>query len=173
MRKLTYGAACSLDGYIARPDGGVDWLKWSDDVQRLTGEYWSRVDAVLMGRKTYEVARASGSGAYPGVANYLFSRTLAESPQPDVTLVREDAATFVTELRARDGGEICVIGGGELAATLIRAGLVDDVGVNVHPILLGDGVPLFHRMPRSLDLELVRFEPIAHGCLYALYRVLR
>jgi dihydrofolate reductase len=64
LRKLTYGAACSLDGYLARADDRVDWLHWSDDVQRLTGEYWPRVDTVLMGRKTYDVARALGSGTW-------------------------------------------------------------------------------------------------------------
>jgi dihydrofolate reductase len=53
MRKVTYGAACSFDGYIARPDGSVDWLIWSKDVARLTSSYWQRVDTVLMGRKTY------------------------------------------------------------------------------------------------------------------------
>jgi dihydrofolate reductase len=97
VRKITYGAACSLDGYIARPDNGVDWLRWSDDVQRLTASYWERVDTVLMGRKTYDVARAAGRGAYPSVQNYVFSRTLRDDPEPDVRLVRNSAEGFVRE----------------------------------------------------------------------------
>lgn len=173
MRKVTYGAACSLDGYIAEPDGGVGWLRWSDDVRRLTSVYWDRVDTVLMGRKTYEVARAAGSGAYPSMANYVFSRTLQDDPEPAVRLVRTDAVAFVQYLKSQVGKEICVMGGGELARSLSDADLIDEVGVNVHPILLGDGVPLFHRMSRKRELDLIQYEPIAEQCVYLLYRVRR
>lgn len=173
MRKVTYGAACSLDGYIARPGGEVDWLRWSDDVQRLTTAYWQAVDTVLMGRKTYEVARGSGSGAYPGAANYVFSRTLPDDPEPGVRLVRDAPAEFVRELKGREGGEICVMGGGELAQALFDADLVDEVGVNIHPVLLGEGIPLFRPLSQQIDLELIHCEPLSRGCLYALYRVCR
>ena len=173
MRKVTYGAACSLDGFIASMDDGVDWLRWSDDVQRLTSAYWERVDTVLMGRKTYAVARASGSGAYPSVTNYVFSRTLTEDPEPGVRLVRGTAEGFVRELKAARGGEICVMGGGELAQVLFEADLIDEVGVNVQPILLGSGIPMFRRMSRSRDLELIQWEQISGGCAYLLYRIRR
>lgn len=173
MRKLTYGAACSLDGYIAREDGSVDWLQWSPDVARLTATYWAGVDTVLMGRKTYEVARAAGTGAYPGVTNYVFSRILAADPELNVSLVREDAAEFVRRLKTEPGRGICLMGGGELAHTLLEAGLVDEVGVNIQPIILGAGVPFLHRLPRATDLELLELEQIAGGCVYILYRVRR
>jgi hypothetical protein len=101
---------------------------------------------MLMGRRTYEVARASGSGAYPSVTSYVFSRTLTEDPEPDVHLVRDDAATFVADLKGRPGKGIGVMGG---------------------------GIPLFHPLPSEIALELERFEPIAGGCLYPLYRVRR
>lgn len=172
MRKLTYGAACSLDGYIARPGGEVDWLRWSDDVQRLSSAYWARVDTVLMGRKTYEVGKAKGMGAYPSMTNYVFSRTLTEDPEPGAELVRESAVEFVEGLKRREGGEICVMGGGELAQSRFAAGLIDEVGVNIHPVLLGAGVPLFRDPGRQIDLELLRTEPLSGGCVYALYRVL-
>lgn len=171
MRKVTYGAACSLDGYIARRDGGVEWLQWSGDVQRLTAAYWTRVDTVLMGRKTYEAARALGSGAYPGVTNYVFSRTLRESPEPGVRLVRENAVELVADLKRQPGGEICVLGGGELAQTLLEADLVDEVGVNIQPVLLGAGIPLFKQLPHTIQLELIQTETLAGGCVYALYSV--
>ena len=171
MRKVTYGAACSLDGYIARADGGVDWLHWSGDVQRLTAEYWAGVDTVLMGRKTYDVARALGSGAYPSVTNYVFSRTLRQDPESDVHLVREDAAGFVADLKNRTGRNICVMGGGELAQSLFTAGLIDEVGVNIQPVLLGAGVPLFQPLQREIKLELTRSEILDGGCVYALYNV--
>jgi dihydrofolate reductase len=172
MRTVTYGAGCSLDGFIARPGGEVDWLHWSDDVKRLSEAYWSRVDTVLMGRKTYEAGKAHGAGAYPGVTNYVFSRSLNPAAEPKVTIIRENAANFVDELKRATGREICVMGGGELAQTLFDADLIDEVGVNVHPVLLGEGIPLFRRLARQMDLSLVKVEPLANDCLYALYRVL-
>ena len=173
MRKVTYGAACSLDGFIAHSDDGVDWLRWSEDVQRITASYWERVDTVLMGRRTYDVARRRGTGAYPSVANFVFSRTLSSDPEPGVRLVREEAATFVRRLKETHGGEICVMGGGNFACTLFEADLIDEVGANIHPILLGEGVPLFQVMSKSHNLELITCEPIAQGCVYLLYRVIR
>lgn len=173
MRKVTYGAACSLDGFIATVDHSVDWLHWSDDVQRLTSSYFERVDTVLMGRKTYDVARAMGTGAYPSVSNYVFSRTLPDDPEPGVLLVRDPADAFVRQLKASPGGEICVMGGGELAQALFEADLIDEVGVNIQPVLLGSGIPLFRPMSRRRGLELLRSERIDGGCMYLLYRVLR
>ena len=94
MRKVTYGAACSLDGFIAGPGGAMDWLHWSDDVTRLMAETWSKTDAVLIGRKTWEVSAESGGGgegAMAGVEGYVFSRTLTELPAgTGATLVRTE-----------------------------------------------------------------------------------
>jgi len=174
MRTVTYGAACSLDHYIARADGAVDWLHWSDDVSAITAEFWKGVDAVLMGRKTWEVAAASGGGGggSGGVEGYLFSRTLTEAPA-GMQLVTEDAGGFVARLKERSGKGICVMGGGELAASLFEAGVIDEVGINVHPLLLGSGIPLFPPMARQVELELVENRPLAGGCTYLLYRVKR
>src|SRR5688572_27276771 len=68
MRTVTYGAACSLDGFIAGRDGAIDWLHFSRDVEEVMGEYWSTVDAVLMGRKTWEFAAAQGMDGQQGSA---------------------------------------------------------------------------------------------------------
>lgn len=173
LRKITYGAACSLDGYIARRSGEVDWLLWSDDVTRLSAGYLAGVDTILMGRKTYEAGRAQGARAEPRFATYVFSRTLETAPEPNVTLVREDAAAFVATLKTQPGRDICLMGGSELAHALLTADLVDEVGVNIHPVILGEGIPLFLPMPREIKLELVRDERIARDCLYAVYRVRR
>src|SRR5262249_46727431 len=91
MRKVTFGGANSLDNFIARPDPSVDWLMWGKEAAAYTADFWKSIDTVLMGRKTYEVAVASGQGrGYPGVKNFVFSRTLREVPD-GVTIVREDA----------------------------------------------------------------------------------
>src|SRR5688572_24090217 len=102
MRKVIYGAACSLDGFISGADGAIDWLHFSRDVQSVMAETWARVDTVLMGRKTYEVAAASGGGGgdeTSGIAGYVFSRTLT-TVTPPATLVSSDAVEFVRDLKA-------------------------------------------------------------------------
>ena len=172
-RKVTFGVASSLDGFIARADHAVDWLLWSDEVSEITSEFWKTVDTVVMGRKTYEAAVALGMTAYPNVKNYVFSRTMAETPDPRVEIVSTDAVEFVCALKAAEGAGICVMGGGELARSLLEADLVDELGTNLHPVLLGSGIPLFHPMSRQIDLELIETKVLKTGCVYVLYRVKR
>src|SRR5687768_15336914 len=167
MRTVTYGAACSLDGFIAAADGAIDWLHFSRDVQEVMATYWKTVDTVLMGRKTWEFAAAHADEAPPmsGITTYVFSRTLPPIDRPGVQLVSTDAGAFVRELKARPGGDICVMGGGELATSLLAAGVVDEVGANVHPVLLGAGVPLFRDTGRRIPLELAECRTLDGGCV--------
>jgi dihydrofolate reductase len=171
MRKVTFGLANSLDNFIARADDSVDWLYWSKDVTAITAAFWKTIDTVVMGRKTYEVALRHGMASYPGVKNYVLSRTLKPSPDLPVEIISEDAAAFVRKLKRRQGKGICLMGGGELARSLFEAGLIDEVGLNVHPVLLGSGVPLFHAMSRQVDLELLECKKLKGGCVYLMYRV--
>jgi dihydrofolate reductase len=173
MRTVTYGAACSLDGFIAAADGAIDWLHFSRDVQETVAAYWKTVDAVVMGRRTWEVAAGQGGagGGSPGVATYVCSRTLPAIERPGVTLVSSDAAEFVRELKGQPGRGICVMGGGELARSLLAAGVVDEVGLNIHPVLLGQGVPLFRDPGHRVPLELIECRTIDGGCVLATYRV--
>ena len=176
MRTVTYGAACSLDGFITAPDGAMDWLHFSPDVQAVMGDYWKTVDTMLMGRKTWEFAVAQGGvdgggGATGGVTTYVFSRTLDPIDRPGVQLVRSDAGAFVRDLKAQPGRGICVMGGGELGTALLEAGVVDEVGLNIHPVLLGSGTPLFRDAHRRIPLELIENRTIDGGCVLATYRV--
>jgi dihydrofolate reductase len=164
--------ANSLDNFIARKDHAVDWLYWSEDVQAVTAELWKTIDTVLMGRKTYEVAaRGGGKGSYPGVKTYVFSRTLKKKRTKAVEIVPDDAAEFVRDLKDREGKGICVMGGGELARSLFEANLIDEVGLNIHPVLLGSGIPLFLEMKRQIDLELLSCKTLQGGCVLVMYRV--
>jgi len=174
MRKLVFGGANSLDNYLARPDHAVDWLLWGEEAAAITAAFWGTIDTVLMGRKTFEVAVRSGQqGGYPGVETYVFSRTLEHDPGGSVTIVRSDAVEFVRGLKAQDAKDICLMGGGELARSLFEADLIDEIGFNIHPLLLGNGVPLFHPMSRQIDLELQECRPFANGCVYVRYLVRR
>jgi dihydrofolate reductase len=172
MRTVTYCGATSLDMFVAGPGGAVDWIVWSDDAQQLMAEYWATIDTILMGRKTYEfAAKGGGGGEMPGVTSYVFSRTLKSVPR--ATVVSEGAGGFVRALKAQPGKGIMLMGGGELARALFEADVIDEVGVNIHPVLLGSGVPLVAGLARPINLELVSCRPIHGGCVYARYRVKR
>jgi len=177
MRIVTYGAACSLDGFIAPSDGSMDWLHFSRDVQDIMAKYWATIDTMLMGRKTWEVAMASGGGGggggggeMSGITTYVFSRTL-RSVGHGAHLVSDDPGEFVRHLKEQPGRGICVMGGGELAQSLFAAGVIDEVGLNVHPILLGSGVPFFRDAGRRIALELTESRVLDGGCVFMNYRV--
>ena len=85
----------------------------------------------------------------------------------------DDAVGFVRELKRQPGKDICLMGGGELARPLFEAGLIDEIGFNVHPVLLGSGIPAFHPMTRQIDLELKECKPFKNGCVHVTYRIRR
>lgn len=175
MRKITFGCANSLDNFIARKDGELDWLIWSDEVREIMNEYWKKVDTVLMGRKTYEIALAQSKGAknpYPNIKSYVFSKTLAAKKDEEVEIVTSNAVEFVKILKQQDGKEICLMGGGDFAKTMFEAGLIDEVGFNIHPVLLGAGIPLFLEMKKQINLELIESTTLKNGCVIVRYRVI-
>lgn len=175
MRKVTFGGANSLDNFIARKDDAVDWLMWNDEVAAIMAEYWQTIDTVLWGRRTYDVALKSAASVdastYGDVKNYVFSRTLKQSEAKGVEIISEDAAEFLRRLKNEKGKDICVMGGGVLARSLFEADLIDEIGLNVHPVLLGSGIPLFHEMKKQIDLELVKCRQLKNGCVVLTYRV--
>lgn len=171
MRKITYGGAVSADHYLTGPDEDIGWLRQSDDVQQLIKDSWKGVDAMLMGRRTWEFAARSGMGqAMKGVKTYVFSSSLESVPE-GIELVRDDAAGFVRRLKGEEGGDIILMGGGELGTSLIEAGLVDEIGLNIHPVMLGQGTPLFRPITRRIELELIEARAIAQDCVLLRYRV--
>jgi dihydrofolate reductase len=173
VRKVTFGGANSLDNYFARKNHAVDWLLWNDEAAAVMADYWKTFDTVLIGRKTYEVAlrHSKGKAPYPGMKTYVFSRTLTNDADGAVTIISEDAATCVRQLKNEEGKDICLMGGGELAHTLFEAGLIDEIGFNIHPVLLGSGIPLFHEMKHQIDLELLECRAFKNGCVLVKYRV--
>ena len=186
MRTITYGGAVSLDGFLAGADGAIDWLHFTKDVQQVMTDYWKKIDTILMGRKTYEFAaaqnrspaksRGKAKRRAPSTAamrTYVFSRTLKSVDEPGVELVADDAVRFVRKLKQQPGKEICLMGGGELATSLLGAGLVDEVRLNVHPILLGSGIPTFRDPGRRVKLKLTECRGMEADCILASYEVLR
>jgi dihydrofolate reductase len=201
MRTVTYGGAVSLDGFLADAAGAIDWLHFSKDVQQELAEFWKEVDVILMGRKTYGVAAGNADSdeareveaalaktnektngtkdgkkrrkKEPAIRTYVFSRTLKDIDKPGVELVKGDAATFVRDLKQRPGGHIFLMGGGELAQSLIAEGLVDEVGLNIHPLLLGSGVPVFRDPGHRVAFTLTECRQIDGGCVVVKYTLKR
>jgi dihydrofolate reductase len=182
MRKVTVGLANSLDNYIARKDGGYDWIHWSDEVAEISAKFMKTVDALLIGRKTYEAMLSYGQASFPGPKNYVLTRSkrkaaalkkkiASKKAGKTVDIIVEDAALFVQKLRKKKGKGIVVFGGGELAKSLFEADLIDEVVLNIHPVILGSGIPLFHEMKRQIDLELLECRVLKGGYLAVSYRV--
>jgi dihydrofolate reductase len=173
MRKVTYGGAVSLDFFLAGPGEALDWLRWSEDSAKRAAESFRGVDTMLMGRKTFETGQRMGGGPkLKGVTTYVFSRTLERLPEgADGELVREDVTDFVRRLKGEAGGGILVMGGGEIGTALLEAGLVDEIGFSVHPVLLGGGTPAFGGMTGRVELALIEARPIARECVTLRYRV--
>jgi len=152
MRRVTFSAAMSLDGYIADPKGGYDWIVMDPEID--FGEMFKRYDTVLMGRKSYDMSKGSGYGM-PGPKAYVFSKTLKQTDVPDATLSNDPEKT-VTALKKMKGKDIWLFGGGELFRSLLELQLVDAVEVAVIPVLLGDGLPLLPRSERRAKLKLTK-----------------
>jgi dihydrofolate reductase len=176
MRKITFGVATSLDNYIARADDAIDWLMPSPEVAAVLADYWKSIDTILMGRKTYDVALRRDKGEAIrsfGLQTYIFSRTLTPGEQGNVAIVSSDAVDFVRALRGREGKDICLVSGGELARALFEAGLIDEIRLNIHPLLLGSGIPLFHPMTGQIKLELLDSRQFPNGCILVRYGLKR
>ncbi len=176
MRKITFGGANSLDNYFARKDDDVAWLMWTDEVSEIMAKFWETIDTVLMGRRTYEVAMKMTKGKgnpMPGIKSYVFSRTLPPSRNDALEIVSDDAVAFIKKLKKKPGKDICLLGGGDFAKTLFEAKLIDEIGFNIHPVLLGSGIPLFYEMKRQINLELLECKPLKNGCVVLSYRVKR
>jgi dihydrofolate reductase len=172
MRKVRYSVAMSLDGYIAGPDGEYDWIIMDPAIDFAA--FFQTIDTVLMGRRTFEVTLQQGPDAgMPGMRTYVFSRTLRASDFPDVTIVADEAVQRVAALRAEDGKDIWLMGGGVLARSLLDAGVVDTVEVGVVPVLLGQGIPLLPGLEASTRLKLTSTETFPSGIMLLKYAVRR
>jgi dihydrofolate reductase len=141
MRRVRYNVAASLDGFIAGPDGEIDWIPNDPSVDFAA--LFATVDTVLLGRRSYELTRGGPELWAPSTRVYVFSRTLQPEDHPGITIVADDASAVVEGLRAEAGdGEIWLFGGGMLFESLLAGGQVDSIEVTIVPILLGGGLPL-------------------------------
>jgi dihydrofolate reductase len=144
VRKIIYGVGSSLDGYIARLDGSLDFLHLRPSNYSM-GPFFKTIDVGLMGRKTYEAGVRMGGGKFEshGLRCYIFSRSLPQGERDGAIFVREEPKRFVEELRKKKGKDIWLAGGGELTREFLKEDLVDELYLGIVPVLVGGGIPLF------------------------------
>ncbi|MBF2028076.1 MAG: dihydrofolate reductase [Oscillatoriales cyanobacterium C42_A2020_001] len=169
--QVIYYVATSLDGYIATPDGGVEWLPIPDREGEDYGyaEFYASVDAVLMGRSTYEKSLEFGEWVYPGKPCWVFSRQQIDINQPDVTLTSCSPGEVVAELEARQFKRAWLVGGGQLASSFRAHGLISEYIITIIPTILGKGIPLFTSSDRVEKLKLVDTQTFEDGLIALRY----
>ena len=171
MRKIVLGLGISLDGYIARPDGSVDFLFMPKDYSMA--DFFATIDVAILGRKTYDVAKAMGGGFWGKVKYYVMSRTLPAGEREGLTFTRESPAALVEKIRRQKGKDIWLMGGGELARDFLKDDLVDELYLGVIPVLLGEGIPLFPSGFPQRNFALIENKTFSRGMISLKYRRVR
>jgi dihydrofolate reductase len=167
MRKIVLFISSSLDGYIARINGDIDWL-FTDQNYGYT-KFLESIDTVLMGRKTYEQILTFGEYPYQEKKSYVFTKNLDFQTTTDVEFVA-DLENFVNHLRLLDGKNIWLVGGAMLIRDFLNKKLVNEVIISVHPIILGEGIPLFAN-PHTTALQFTGCQTYSSGLVQLSYDV--
>jgi len=179
MRKLVLAMQMSLDGFVAGPNGELDWMwhAFNDELHGSLIKYIRQTDTQLVGRVAYQEQAAhwptSTDEIAPLVNNatkVVFSRTLDSVAWANSRLATSDIATEIAQLRQQPGKDITLVGGARLAQTASRLRLIDEYNLVVHPIVLGTGLPLFADMAAPMPLKLVKKEVFGTGAMRLLYR---
>ena len=172
MRKVILGVAVSLDGFIEGPNGEYDWCFTDQDYGM--SEFMKRVDAIFFGRKSYDMMHAPGAPEGPSPwgkkKSYVFSNTMKNKP-PDAELVSGDIGDRVRAIKKENGKDIWLFGGASLTTSLMKEKLVDELWLAVHPILLGQGKPLFSGLEERIQTKLITSQTYDTGLISLVYEV--
>lgn len=178
-RKIIVYIATSADGYIARPDGDVEWLnRRPDTIDYGMRAFYPTIDTILWGRKTYDWAldyhRKAGTQGNifdTKLANYVFSRKPPKQSPSGVQFVSESVTKFARRLRAAPGKNIWMMGGGELIASFLDAGEIDEFDIHVIPVFIGQGIPLVAPRHRDVPLRLRSSRKFSDGVVRLRYEI--
>lgn len=171
MRKVLLGLAVSLDGFIEGPNGEYDWCFADQDYGM--SDFFKRIDSIFIGRKSYEMSLSMGDAGMPGfpkLKEYVFSNTLNEV-KPGYTLIGKDIETEVNRIKKEPGKDIWLFGGASLTTSLLNLNLIDEIGLAIHPVILGGGKPLFHDISKRIRLELADTKTYSTGLVSLTYHL--
>ena len=171
MRKVILYIASSVDGYIARKDGDVDWLV--PDPTFDFKEFDQTVDTVIMGYKTYEKSLTFGEEVFKGKQYYVYTRKHLDRSDPRVEFINEDISVFVDKQKALPGKDIWLMGGGDLISSFLQAGVVDEMMLFIFPRILADGIPLFTEAYPELEVKLVDTNAYKSGLVELKYEIIK
>lgn len=179
-RKIIAYLAVSADGYIARPDGDVEWLnRRPNTVDYGYTKFYASVDTILLGRGTYDWAmrylkKHPGTNVFDTrMPHYVFTRKPPRRGLPGVQFTSQSAKVFARRLRAERGKNIWMMGGGQLIASFLDAGEIDEFDLHVIPVLIGKGIPLIAPRHRDIELKLIAAKKYDDGVVRLRYEVPR
>jgi dihydrofolate reductase len=174
MRKVVLGLGISIDGYIARLDGSVDFLFMPKDYSMAP--FFKTIGAAIMGRKTLEDGLKMSGGSFPKSPwkdYYVMSRSKPPGERDGVVFTNKSPAVLVSQIRKLKGKDIWLMGGGEVARDFLKADLVDELYLGVVPVLLGEGIPLFPASFPQRDFELIENKTYSKGLISLKYKRVR
>ncbi|HIS09964.1 MAG TPA: dihydrofolate reductase [Candidatus Avibacteroides excrementipullorum] len=173
MRKIRLYIAMTLDGYIASRDGGVEWL---DKYRNNTEDYgytalYESIDTVLMGGNTYRAILGFGcEWPYPDKTSYVISHREQQGTNDCISIISDNAISFIKQLKAGTGKDIWLVGGGQLTAQLLEERLIDEMQICVFPILLGTGIRLFSENSSAYEWIADKQQSFLSGAILLTYR---
>lgn len=167
--------AASLDGYIARPDGNLDWLMAlpnPNNIDHDYGEFMETIGATIMGSATYKEVLGFGiEWPYPNIMSYVISRNPNLPISTTMTkLINEDVKTFTERLKGEVEKDIWLIGGGQLITTFLNYDLIDEITLTLIPTILGEGIQLFPNKPKESTWQFIEAKPYETGAVSVIYR---
>jgi dihydrofolate reductase len=174
MRNVRLFIASSLDCYIARKDGGIGWL-FTDADYGYT-RFYDPIDTILIGRKTFDQSLTFDEYPYKGKKVYVFTRKSKynKNYQDDIEYTHINVPGFVRHLTQFKGKDIWLVGGGgQIISILLNAGLVDEIILSIHPIILGRGIPLLRNISSQVALKLEKSMSFESGIAQLYYKVLK
>jgi dihydrofolate reductase len=168
MRKIILFIASSLDGFIADKDGKVDWLFTNGDYGYQ--KFFDSVDTLLMGKRTYDQVLGFGEWPWHGKKCYVFTRKRRPKSDSNVTFV-DNPVHFTKGLLNESGKDIWLIGGSQISSLLLNAGLIHEIIISIHPVILGNGIPLFENIDKLKRLKLTKSQPFKSGLIQLSYKI--
>ncbi len=176
-RKVILGFGISLDGYIARRNGAMDFLVLDKEGEALMADFFAKIDTTIMGRKTavgmLKMRKNGEMTETPGITNYVVSRRWKPGKRKEFEVVSGSLTAFVKKLKRRPGKDIYLGGGGELCRSFLQEDLIDELFIGVGPILLGDGTPGFPGKFPQRDFRLTECKSYSNGSVGLRYERMR
>lgn len=175
MRKIKLYIAASIDGYIAGPDGELDWLSDFPITPELNygyEDFFEFIDTVIMGGRTYrDILNMDVVYPYKDKKSYIITRNAINTPKEDIIYITNSIENNISELKKKEGKDIWLVGGGEIVSLFLKQNWIDEMIITYIPILLGDGIRLFPNKTKESKWSLIQSQAFRNGVVQIKYQV--